>query len=201
MNGSTSTKRIALYLRVSSDKQTAECQRPECEALARARGDVVVTYEETQSAVKVRPEFQRMLADARRGAFDVLVIWSIDRFGRSMAGNLADAADLDRAGVQIVSVRESWLDTSAPTRPLLIAIMSWVAEQERNRLIERTNAGMRHARKFGTKSGKPIGRAQRFVDVAAARNMLAQGLSQRATAKAMGLPLGTLQRALARTAE
>jgi DNA invertase Pin-like site-specific DNA recombinase len=115
MNGSTSTKRIALYLRVSSDKQTAECQRPECEAL--------------------------------------------------------------------------------------IAIMSWVAEQERNRLIERTNAGMRHARKFGTKSGKPIGRAQRFVDVAAARNMLAQGLSQRATAKAMGLPLGTLQRALARTAE
>jgi len=193
-------KRIALYLRVSTTDQTTDNQRPECEAMARQRGDVVAVYEEQGSAAKHRPEYERMLKDARRGAFDVLVIWAVDRFGRSMAGNLADVTALDGAGVQIVSVREAWLDTSGPTRPLLLAIFSWTAEQERARLIERTHAGLARARKFGTKSGKPIGRAPRHVDVEAARAMMAQGTSQRATAKALGLPLGTLQRALARAA-
>jgi DNA invertase Pin-like site-specific DNA recombinase len=155
---------------------------------------------ETGSAVKHRPAFARMMGDAKRGAFDVLVVWAIDRFGRSMVGNLQDLLELDRLGVTVASVRESWLDTSGPTRGLLVAVFSWAAEQERSRLIERTRAGMARAKRHGTRSGRPIGRAKRRVDTDKARLLMAEGCSQRAAAKALKVPLGTLQRALARDA-
>ena len=58
-----------------------------------------------------------------------------------MTGKLTDVLELDRIGVQVISVRESWLDTGSPVRTLLIAIFSWVAEQERNRLVERREDG------------------------------------------------------------
>jgi DNA invertase Pin-like site-specific DNA recombinase len=128
---------------VSTDRQETECQRPEVEQLARARGfEIVKVYEEKMSAAKVRPEYARMMKDARRGAFDVIVVWAIDRFGRSMIGNVSDVLELDRVGVQVVSVRESWLDTGSPVRTLLLAIFSWLAGQERVRIGERTRAGM-----------------------------------------------------------
>jgi putative DNA-invertase from lambdoid prophage Rac len=193
-------KRIAIYLRVSTDGQTTANQEPECRQLAERRGEVLAPYQEQGSAVKVRPEFTRMMKDARRGKFDVLVIWALDRFGRSMAGNMADLEELDRLGVQVVSVRESWLDTTGPTRGLLVAIFSWVAEQERARLIERTKAGIARARRHGTKSGRKIGRPKARVDVEEARRLLSEGFSQRSCAKACGVPLGTLQRALQRAA-
>jgi DNA invertase Pin-like site-specific DNA recombinase len=69
------TKRTALYLRVSTDGQTTDNQRPDMEQIARARGyDVVAIYEEHESAAKCRPMHTRMLDDARRGVFDVLVV-------------------------------------------------------------------------------------------------------------------------------
>ena len=94
-----------------------------------------------------------MMKDAKRGAFQVLVIWALDRFGRSMTGNLADVLELDRVGVQVVSVRESWLDTGSPVRTLLLAIFSWLAEQERVRIGERTRARMAAARRRGSRVG------------------------------------------------
>jgi DNA invertase Pin-like site-specific DNA recombinase len=192
--------RIAIYLRVSSDVQTTANQVPDVEQLARQRGEVVQRYEETGSAAKRRPAFEAMLADAKRGRFDALVIWAIDRFGRSMVGNLQDLLELDRVGVRVVSVREPWLDTAGPTRGLLVAIFSWCAEQERARLIERTKAGMARAKRHGTRSGRKIGRPKARVDVEAARAAMAAGASQRAAAAALGVSLATLQRALARTA-
>src|SRR5260370_25695762 len=98
-----------------------------------------------------------MMTDARRGAFDVLLVWSLDRFGRSMAGNVNDALALYAVGVKLVIVRDPWLDTGGPVRDLLLAIFSWVAEQELRRLVERTRAGVERARALGTRSGKPIG--------------------------------------------
>jgi putative DNA-invertase from lambdoid prophage Rac len=188
-------KRIALYLRVSKSdgSQSTENQRPEVETLARARGEIVKVYEEQASAVKHRPAFEAMLRDARRGAFDVLIVWAIDRFGRSMVGNLTDLLELDRIGVPVVSVRETWLDTSGPTRGLLIAIFSWQAEQERARLIERTKAGLATARR----KGKRLGRPKKRIDLDEARKLLADTGSVRAVARAMKLGLATLQRALA----
>jgi putative DNA-invertase from lambdoid prophage Rac len=186
-------KRVAIYLRVSTDQQTTEHQRPEVEQLARARGNIVATYEERASASKQRPEFDRMMRDARRGKLDTLVVWALDRFGRSMVGNLQDVLELDRLGVQIVSVRESWLDTAGPTRSLLVGIFSWVAEQERVRLIERTKAGMATARR----RGKRIGRPRRRFDLDEVRRLVRQGASLRQAATTVGVPFSTVQRAWA----
>jgi DNA invertase Pin-like site-specific DNA recombinase len=102
------TKRAALYLRVSTDEQSTDNQRPELERLARVRGlEIVAVYEEQASAAKTRARFNAMLADAHRGAFDVLLVWALDRFGRSMVGNLGAVLELDRRGVQVGSVRPS----------------------------------------------------------------------------------------------
>ncbi len=194
------TKHAAIYLRVSTDEQTVDNQRPDLERIAKARGLAIsATYAERASAAKHRPAFDRMMADARRGAFEVLIVWSLDRFGRSMAGNVNDALALDGAGVAIVSVREPWLDTGGPVRDLLLAIFSWVAEQELRRLVERTRAGMQRARTNGTKSGNPIGRPRRLprADVQRARSMRSEGRSVRAIALAMRTPRSTVARALA----
>ena len=69
---------------------------------------LVEAYEEQGSAVKSRPAFARMMIDAHRGLFDVLVIWALDRFGRTMVGNMQAVLDLDRCGVKVISVREPW---------------------------------------------------------------------------------------------
>jgi putative DNA-invertase from lambdoid prophage Rac len=188
------SQRAALYLRVSTDRQSTENQRPEVEQVVHGRGYTVVrVYEEQQSAAKHRPMYEAMLKDARRGKFDVLITWALDRFGRSMVGNLQDVLELDRIGVQIISVREPWLDTGAPVRSLLIAIFSWMAEQERARLIERTKAGLQAARRRGSKIGRPRAR----VDVDRARELRSEGKTLRQVAAELGVGAATLHRALA----
>lgn len=187
--------RAALYLRVSTDEQTTANQRPELLRLAKHRKlRVVRTYNETASASAVRPVFAQVLEDARSGAFDLLLVWSVDRFGRSMFGNLRDVVELERLGVRVVSARESWLDVDGPTRHLMLAIISWVAEQERARLIERTKAGMARARA----QGKHIGRPSRLSELERARirKMRKEGRSQRQIAMALKIPRSTLRDAL-----
>jgi DNA invertase Pin-like site-specific DNA recombinase len=189
--------RVATYCRVSTDRQTNEHQRPEVEQLARQRGTIVATFEERASSKKRRPEYERLLKDARRGKFDVVVIWAIDRLGRSMVGNMQDIAELDRVGVRVVSVKEAWMDTSGPTRPLLIAIASWMAETEHARIVERIHAGLATARRKGTR----LGRKPTRVDLDEVARLQGEGLSTRATALKLGLTLSTLQRAIEREAD
>lgn len=150
--------KAAIYYRVSTNLQSTALQKPEVEAMIVARGlHVTAVYEEQASAAKHRPEFERMMAAARAGEFGVLVIWALDRFGRSMGGNINDMLALDKLGVRVVSVREPWMDNAGPVRELLVAIFSWVAQQERTRLIERTRAGIAVARE----KGRPWGRRAR----------------------------------------
>ena len=148
--------KTAIYLRVSTAQQTVENQRPDVDRLVAARGySVVACFEEQASASGKRPEFERMMEAARRGEFSILVVWALDRFGRSMGGNIADVLALDKAGVKVVSVKEPWMDTGGPVRELLVAIFSWVAQQEKARLIERTKAGLAGARARGVILGRP----------------------------------------------
>lgn len=146
---------VAVYYRVSTALQSTQNQKPDVEALLASRGLVAsMVYEEQISATKKRPEFERMISDAQAGKFSVLVIWALDRFGRSMGGNVRDLLLLDKAGVRVISVKEPWMDTAGPIRDLLVAIFSWVAQQERARLIERTNAGIAAAKKAGKRWGR-----------------------------------------------
>ncbi len=92
----------------------------------------MVLYEETESAAKSRPVFDRMLAHVRTGNIQAVVVWALDRLHRSMHGAINDVLELDRLGVRILSVREPWLDTAGPVRSLLAAIFAWISEMERN---------------------------------------------------------------------
>lgn len=186
--------KVALYVRVSTVDQHTENQVPELEQLAGTRGwEIVATYAENVSAAKVRPEFDRMLRDAHRGRFDCILVWSIDRLGRSMLGNLQVVLDLDRKGVKVISVRESWLDAEGHVRNLLLGVISWVAEQERLRLTERVRAGVARARRQGVRLGRP----KAVIDLARALQLKSEGASLRGIAATLGCSTSVLQRLLA----
>jgi hypothetical protein len=118
----TSSRRAGLYLRVSSDRQSAENQFTEVRQLAVSRGFEPVVYEEVERAAKARPVLDRLLADVRAGRVQAVAVWALDRLHRSMTGAIKTVLELDRLGVPVLSVREGWLDTSGPVRPLLVAI-------------------------------------------------------------------------------
>jgi DNA invertase Pin-like site-specific DNA recombinase len=128
---------------------------------------------------------RRMLADVRVGRIQAVAVWALDRLHRSMTGAINTVLELDRLGVPVLSVREGWLDTSGPVRPLLVAIFGWVAEQERTRLIERTKAGIERARREGKVLGRPKV-SQGLLH--AARDLVASGVPVAEAARCKGSP-------------
>lgn len=162
---------FAVYLRVSSDKQDSANQEPDLERIIDAREGSgawasAPKFVETESAAKERPQFDAMLEACRRGGVRRLYIWSIDRFGRSMFDTARALSTLiEQWGVVVVSVRESWVESSGDPmmRKLLLGIFSWMAEHERDRLITRTRAGLARARK----AGKVLGRRRVVIPDAA----------------------------------
>jgi putative DNA-invertase from lambdoid prophage Rac len=189
----TTTKRCAIYVRVSTDRQQVQNQLAEAQQLAVARGYEPVIYEEVESAAKARPVLERMLAEVRAGRVQAVAVWALDRLHRSMTGAINTVLELDRLGVPVLSVREGWLDTSGPVRPLLVAIFGWVAEQERTRLIERTRAGLERAKREGKVLGRP---RTSPLKLAAAARLVSEGASIRTAAKKGGVSFETLRRHL-----
>lgn len=171
-------------------------QRTDIEQLVHARGfEVVAVYEEQVSSVaKTRPAFDEMMNAAHVGAFDILVVWSLDRLGRSMIGNLQTVLDLERKGVVVVSVKETFLDAElGPARQLLLGVLGWIAEQERLRIGQRVRAGLDRARKDGVKLGRPAV----HVNVGLALQLQREGQSIRQVAKTLGVSSSALHRAMA----
>jgi DNA invertase Pin-like site-specific DNA recombinase len=181
--------RAALYLRVSTDRQTAENQVAEVHQLARARGFEPVVYEEVESAVRKRPVFDRLLGEVRAGRVEAICVWSLDRLGRGFSC-FDTFRELSRLNVRVLSVREPWTDTDGPARDLLVAVMSWVSGFERLRLIERTKAGLERARRQGKKLGRP--RLSPLKLAAAAADVEA-GMSQRGAARNRGISEASLR--------
>lgn len=189
--------KAAVYVRVSTEKQTTENQRAPLEQLARARGFEPFVYEEVASAAKRRPVFESMLADAHAGRVGAVIVAALDRLGRSMTGVVDTVMRLDRLNVQVISAREPWLDMGGPTRGLLLSIFGWVAEQERAILIERTRAGLERARRQGKTLGRP--RASPIM-LNVAREAVERGVSIRKSARAAGVKEATLRRFISRRA-
>ncbi len=186
-------RRAALYLRVSTQDQTVANQLPDLKRFARARGfEIAETYEEHASAVGQRPELSRLREAAHARKFDVVLVWALDRLGRSLFDNVRTVLELERAGVDVLSVREPWLDTKGPVRDLLLAIFSWVAQHERTRLVERTRAGVARARAQGKKLGRPrVGVSHVAVDV-----LWREGKSATSIARQLGISRASVYRLL-----
>lgn len=160
--------------------------------MAAARGlDITHVFEEKISAAKERPEYDRMMLAAHRGEFNVLAIWALDRLQRSMTGAVHAVLDLDRLGVEVLSVREAWLDTGGPVRNLFVAIFGWISEQERLRVSERVKCALSRLRAEGR---IVVGRPRAIVDIDAALRHRSEGLSIRVAARKLGIGASTLHR-------
>ena len=155
-------KRVALYCRVSTVDQHPETQLSELRQFAANKGfQVVGEYiDHGYSGARARrPELDRMMDDARRHKFDVLLVWACDRLARSTKHLLQTIDELNGMGVQFLSQREA-LDTEGPLGRAILVIVSAMAELERSIIIERVRAGMRRARL----EGRQIGRARLDVN-------------------------------------
>lgn len=155
-------KRAALYARVSTADQTPENQLIELRELARQRGfEIFQEYVDLGiSGTRTRrPGLDAMMADARRGRFQVLLVWATDRLARSTKHFLDVLAELNHLQIEFVSLREN-IDSSGPLGKAIMAIVSVVAELERSLIIERVKSGMRRAKL----EGRHIGRRPLAVD-------------------------------------
>src|ERR1700740_141445 len=185
------TKRAALYLRVSTDKQTVQNQREALTAIATQRGwQIVAEYNDAGiSGAKGRddrPGLDKALKDATRAHYDVLMVWAIDRLGRSLQDLLATMQVLEASRVDLFIDRQA-LDTTTPTGKLMFQMCGAFAEFERAMIVQRVNAGLARARKAGVRLGRPEA-DQKQVD--RARALLARGETIRAVATACHLSVG-----------
>jgi DNA invertase Pin-like site-specific DNA recombinase len=151
--------RAAIYLRVSRDDQTTENQRLVLERVAGYRGWAIAqTYEDQGiSGAKgrdKRPAFDAMLKDAVRRRFDILMVWSIDRLGRSVLHVANALAELDAAGVALYSDQQA-IDSTTPMGRAMIRMASVFGEQERSIIRSRVLAGLDRVRQQGKKLGRP----------------------------------------------
>ncbi len=189
------SKRVAIYLRVSTAGQTTANQRLELEAWAKARGyDISGVYEDHGiSGAKgrdKRPEFDRLLKDSARRRFDVIAAWSVDRLGRSLQHLVETLNELNATGVDLY-LHQQALDTTTPSGRAMFGMLSVFSQFEREMIVERVRSGMARAKSKGTRSGRAIGRPKVSSSVAdGARAGLLAGQSVRETANAAKLSVG-----------
>ena len=150
-------KRAAFYVRVSTVEQHPETQLRELREYAQRRGLSVPQEQEyvdhgIGGTKARRPALDRMLEDARRRRFDVLIVWSCDRLARSTKHFLQCLDELDSCDVQFVSLREAF-DTSGALGRAFLGIVAVLGEMERALLIERVRSGMASARAKEGRSG------------------------------------------------
>ena len=173
-------KRAVLYCRVSTADQHTETQLYDLREFASQRGyEIVQEYADMISGSKSkRPGLDRLLADARRHRFDVVLVAAFDRVARSVRHFLEVLDDLNNLGIEFVSLREN-IDTGGPLGRAIVVIVGAIAELERSLVIERVKAGMRRAKL----EGRRIGRAPLDIDRAKVVEDRKSGMSLTQVAK------------------
>ena len=148
--------RAAIYARVSTLDQEPQNQLIELRQYITARGWTAVEYVDhgISGAKERRPALDRVIQDARRRRFDVLVCWRLDRLGRNLKHLVTLLDELQALGVAFVSLGEG-IDCTTPAGRLQLHILAALAEFERSRIAERVQAGLARARKHGTRLGRP----------------------------------------------
>src|SRR5688500_10209397 len=184
--------KLGLYARVSThEQQTLALQRDAMMAYAQQRqGSIVLTVEEVGSGVRERHQREALMRAARQREIDAIVVWRLDRWGRSLADLVATLQELQTLGVGFISLHEA-LDFTTPTGRAMAGMLSVFAEFERDILRERVKAGIAQARKRGQRHGRPPTVAHRAGEV---RQLYAEGLSKSAIARQLGMSRTSVQR-------
>jgi putative DNA-invertase from lambdoid prophage Rac len=186
--------RAALYARVSTaDQQTLPLQIADMRKYAEQRGwTVVKEAEDINGGTKLRPKREELLQMARRGQLNVIVVWRLDRWGRSLSDVIYSLEELRAINVAFASVYDQ-LDFSTPGGRAMSHMLGVFAEFERDILRARVCAGLEHARQKGQILGRP---ATAMAKVDKIRELSAQGLNKIAIADRLKIGRASVYRAL-----
>jgi DNA invertase Pin-like site-specific DNA recombinase len=188
-------KKVAIYVRVSTDKQTVENQLRELHQIAECRGwEVVHEYHDAgisgTKGREARPGLDEMLKDAQRRRFDVVMAWAIDRLGRSLIDLLGTIQTLEACGVDLYLDQQA-IDTTTPAGKLMFQITGAFAEFERSMIRQRVRAGLKRAVERGSTLGRPKIAPELEKRI---QTQLRAGKGILATAKELGVGTGTVHR-------
>lgn len=186
--------RAGLYARVSaSHQQTIPMQVRQLREYAARRGwPVVLTVREVQSGAKRLPEREQLLAAARRRELDVIVVWRLDRWGRSLADLVTTLKELAELGVAFVSLTEAF-DLTTPTGRAMAGMVAVFAEFEREVRSERVRAGLEQARREGRRIGRPRTASLQAKPVL---RLFREGVSQAEIARRLAIGRSSVRRIL-----
>ncbi|MGP8173390.1 MAG: recombinase family protein [Terracidiphilus sp.] len=188
--------RAGLYARVSTgDQQTLPMQMHALRDYAARRGwAVTMQVKEVGSGAAQRQVREKLIEAARRREIDVVLVWRLDRWGRSVTDLLATLTELEHLGVGFVSLTEA-LDLTTPAGRAMAALLAVFAEFEREVLRERVRAGLAHARQNGKRLGRPVTAALHADEV---RKLRRAGISKSEIARQLGIGRTSVRRILDR---
>lgn len=199
----------AIYVRVSTVDQNDAMQLTDLRSYAERMGWSVVEYAEKKSSVKKRPAFNSMMDDARLRKIDVVLVWKMDRFARSLQQLIDSIHLLDTYGVRFICITQSIdTDKSNPASRLMLHVLGAVAEFERGIIVERVQSGVAQYRrdydagKIGkernSRSGRNLAphRPMKIFRRDEAVRLRNEGKSLRKIASELGVPLTTVVRAI-----
>lgn len=187
--------RVGLYARVSTlDQQTLPLQIRAMREYASKRGWTIVTQmKEAGSGASQRQLREALIAAARRREIDVVLVWRLDRWGRSVADLVSTLQELQHLGVSFVSLTEA-LDLTTPAGRAMAGLLAVFAEFEREILRERVRAGLAHARLNGKRLGRPPSVVHKAIE---ARKLYRQGFSKSKIAHRLQIGRTSVRRLLA----
>ena len=190
----TSPFKVGLYARVSThDQQTLPMQLSAMRAYAKRRGWWVATeVKEVGSGAKMRPQREEILKAARRRELDAIVVWRLDRWGRSLLDLIGTLQELHTVGVGFVSLTEV-LDMTTPGGRALAGMLAVFAEFERDILRDRVRAGIAQARKEGRPHGRPPSARLHTAEI---RTLFSAGTSKRQIAARLKISRSSVRRLL-----
>ncbi len=188
------TMDVALYARVSTtDQQTLPMQLEAMREYAKKRGwTVKQEIEEIGSGAKTRPKREELLKLARRRKVDAIIVWRLDRWGRSLADLIVSLRELTDIGVGFVSLTET-LDLTTPSGRAMAGMIAVFAEFERDILRERVKAGIAHAREQGKPHGRPATASLKNAEI---RKLNKKGLNNSEIAKKLKISRRSVIRGL-----
>jgi DNA invertase Pin-like site-specific DNA recombinase len=194
-------KRVAIYARVSTlNGQDPEMQTREVKEYCERRGwkTVGLYVDQGISGTKdSRPQLDRLMEDAHKRRFDVIVVWKFDRFARSVSHLLRALETFRALGIEFVSLTEQ-VDTTTPTGKMVFTILGSVSELERTLIVERVRAGMRNAKAKGKHIGRPVKKMLSSAEVEQIRMMRRK---ENASVRGLSLRFGVTQFLIRRALE
>ena len=150
--------KVAIYARVSKEEQNPENQILELTDYAKKRGFEVyhVYVDKVSGAKESRPALNELMNDARQKKFDAVLVWKLDRLGRSLQHLIQIIEEWEKLGINFICYTQN-IDTTSPSGKLIFHIFGAIAEFERELIRERVRAGLKRAKKEGKRLGRPPG--------------------------------------------